>query len=125
SRWDNGVADLLFDYNLNASKSHALSEGGSSATSLSGSGTAGANFGPWRLRADWQASRYSDRGYTSQSMDWSRFYLYRALPKLGARLTLGESDLDSSLFDSFRFIGGSLVTDDNMLPPNLQGYAPE
>lgn len=125
SRWDEGVAGVLFDYNLNASESHMLSGSSFNSTNLSGSGTAGANFGPWRLRADWQASRYSSGNTTTQNADWTRFYLYRALPKMGAKLMLGESDLDSSLFDSFRFVGGSLVTDDSMLPPNLQGYAPE
>ncbi|HGU9824255.1 TPA: fimbria/pilus outer membrane usher protein [Enterobacter cancerogenus] len=125
SRWDNGVAGVLFDYNLNASESHMFSGSSSNSTSLSGSGTAGANFGPWRLRADWQASRYSSDYNTTQKFDWTRFYLYRALPQMNAKLTLGESDLDSSLFDSFRFVGGSLVTDESMLPPNLQGYAPE
>ncbi|EDW1731969.1 fimbria/pilus outer membrane usher protein [Salmonella enterica subsp. enterica] len=125
SRWDDGIAGVLFDYNLNASENHMLSGRRSNTTSLSGNGTAGANLGAWRLRADWQASRYSSGNTTTQSFDWTRFYLYRALPKMGAKLTLGESDLDSSLFDSFRFMGGSLVTDDSMLPPNLQGYAPE
>ncbi|MBD8216995.1 fimbria/pilus outer membrane usher protein, partial [Erwinia persicina] len=42
-----------------------------------------------------------------------------------ARLTMGEDYLNSDIFDSFRFAGVSLVTDDNMLPPNLRGYAPE
>lgn len=125
SRWDEGIAGVLLDYNLNASESHMLSGSRFDSTSLSANGTAGANFGPWRLRADWQASRYSSGNNTTRNFDWTRFYLYRALPKLGAKLTLGESDLDSSLFDSFRFVGGSLVTDDSMLPPNLQGYAPE
>ena len=123
SRWDNGVAGLLFDYNLNATQTKT--QGAGSSQSLSGNGTAGANVGPWRLRADWQASRYSSRGQTTQNLEWSRYYLYRALPGIGAKLTLGESDLDSGLFDSFRFLGASLVTDDSMLPPNLQGYAPE
>lgn len=38
---------------------------------------------------------------------------------------LGENVLNSDIFDSFRFVGASLVTDNNMLPPNLRGYAPE
>ncbi|WP_297203656.1 fimbria/pilus outer membrane usher protein [uncultured Pluralibacter sp.] len=123
SRWDEGVAGLLFDYSLNATRQFL--KRGDSSTSISGNGTVGANAGPWRLRADWQAQRYTSRSYTQQSMQWSRYYLYRALPTLGAKLTLGESDLDSGLFDSFRFAGASLATDDSMLPPNLQGYAPE
>ncbi|HIF2548596.1 TPA: fimbria/pilus outer membrane usher protein [Salmonella enterica] len=123
SRWDNGVTGLLFDYNLNVTKSHRQQDGNDS--NLSGSGAAGFNFGPWRLRADWQAQRSSSDGHSTQNFDWSRYYLYRALPKLGAKLMIGESDLDSSLFDSFHFVGASLNTEDSMLPPNLQGYAPE
>ncbi|MBU7321243.1 fimbria/pilus outer membrane usher protein, partial [Paenibacillus sp. SM 69] len=53
------------------------------------------------------------------------YYAFRALPQWGARLALGEDSLQSNLFDSFRFTGFSLVSDDNMLPPNLRGYAPE
>lgn len=51
--------------------------------------------------------------------------MYRAISPLSAKLTLGEDFLNSDIFDSFRFTGASLVTDDNMLPPNLRGYAPE
>lgn len=123
SRWDDGVAGLLFDYNVNGQ--HGWQTRGNDSTNISGNGVAGMNLGPWRLRADWQAQRYSSAGRHSQSFGWNRYYLYRALPGLGAKLTLGETDLDSGLFDSFRFAGGSLVTDDSMLPPNLQGYAPE
>lgn len=123
SRWDEGVPGLLFDYNLNARQQ--FSKQGGDNTSISGNGTTGANFGPWRLRADWQAQQYTSQGSSNQSMQWSRYYLYRALPGLGAKLTLGETDLDSGLFDSFRFAGVSIVTEDRMLPPNLQGYAPE
>ncbi|CUZ46503.1 Outer membrane usher protein papC precursor [Serratia marcescens] len=47
------------------------------------------------------------------------------MPALRSKLTLGEGYLDSGLFDSFRFGGLSLRSDDNMLPPNLRGYAPE
>ncbi|MBW6098502.1 fimbria/pilus outer membrane usher protein [Escherichia coli] len=28
-------------------------------------------------------------------------------------------------FDGFSYIGGSISTDDQMLPPNLRGYAPD
>ena len=58
-------------------------------------------------------------------MEWSRYYAYRALSALRLKLTAGEDYLDSGLFDSFRFGGVSLRSDDSMLPPNLRGYAPE
>lgn len=29
------------------------------------------------------------------------------------------------IFDGFNYVGGSVSTDDQMLPPNLRGYAPD
>ncbi|OKB67960.1 fimbrial assembly protein [Serratia marcescens] len=127
SRWDEGIPGLLFDYNVNAQTNKNLKRGASSYD-LSGNGTAGANLGAWRLRADWQANINHQTGSgqpTKQQLDWSRYYAFRAVPALRSKLTLGENYLDSGMFDSFRFSGASLVSDDNMLPPNLRGYAPE
>ncbi|HAV2137646.1 TPA: outer membrane usher protein [Serratia marcescens] len=127
SRWDEGILGLLFDYNVNAQSQQQLKQG-SKGYSLSGNGTTGANLGAWRLRADWQANLNHQTGSgrpTDKQLDWSRYYAYRAIPALRSKLTLGENYLDSGMFDSFRFTGASLVSDDNMLPPNLRGYAPE
>jgi outer membrane usher protein FimD/PapC len=133
SRWDEGIPGLLFDYNVNArnQSQHRNGNGngnGNSTQTLSGNGTAGSNLGAWRLRADWQANLDHQTGSgqpTHKQLDWSRYYAYRAIPSLRSKLTLGENYLDSSIFDSFRFTGASLISDDNMLPPNLRGYAPE
>ncbi|MGE2250077.1 outer membrane usher protein [Serratia marcescens] len=127
SRWDEGIPGLLFDYNVNARSQHQQRDG-SRGYSLSGNGTAGANLGAWRLRADWQANLDHQTGSgqsTQKQLDWSRYYAYRAVPALRSKLMLGENYLDSGMFDSFRFTGMSLVSDDSMLPPNLRGYAPE
>ncbi|MDQ0430950.1 outer membrane usher protein PapC [Pantoea agglomerans] len=126
SRWEEGLAGGLLDYNLNAQS--VRTSGGQSAQSWSGNGTAGTNLGAWRFRADWQAQYNISPLYSSGNenhWNWSRYYMYRALGHLRARLTLGEDYLGSGLFDSFRFTGASLITDDNMLPPDLRAYAPE
>ncbi|RTF25237.1 outer membrane usher protein [Serratia marcescens] len=126
SRWDDGIPGLLFDYNVNA-QTQKHQKGGSSY-SLSGNGTGGANLGAWRLRADWQANLSHQTGSsqsTDKQFDWSRYYAYRAIPALRSRLTMGEDYLNSDIFDSLRFTGVSLRSDDSMLPPNLRGYAPE
>ncbi|PIJ68294.1 fimbrial assembly protein [Erwinia sp. OLTSP20] len=126
SAWDNGIPGILLDYNLNAQATKPVK--GNSSRSLSGNGTTGANLGPWRLRADWQGNYNSTAGHGQRSekhFDWSRFYAFRAIAALRASLTVGESYLSSDIFDSFRYLGASLVSDDNMLPPNLRGYAPE
>ncbi|MEI9743873.1 MULTISPECIES: outer membrane usher protein [Enterobacter cloacae complex] len=127
SRWDNGIPGLLFDYNFNA-RTQKQTKSGVSNYNLSGNGTSGANVGAWRLRADWQMNIEHQKGSgqpTTKKLEWSRYYAYRAIPSLRSKLILGESYLESGMFDSFRFTGASLVSDESMLPPNLRGYAPE
>lgn len=122
SRWDDGVPGVLVDYNITAQSIHDGTN--DSRNNVSGNGTVGANAGPWRLRADWQG-RVDQSAQRQRSLEWSRFYAYRALPAIQSRMTLGENYLYSDLFDSFRFTGVSLNSDDSQLPPNLRGYAPE
>jgi outer membrane usher protein FimD/PapC len=42
-----------------------------------------------------------------------------------SKLTVGEDYLSSDLFDSWRYTGLSLASDESQLPPKLRGYAPE
>ena len=125
SRWDEGVPGLLIDYNMTAQSNYRRHD--TTRTDVSGNGTVGANAGPWRLRADWQGRVEKDReaGANRQRLEWSRYYAYRAIPQLRARLVVGEDYLYSDLFDSFRFTGAALKSDESQLPPNLRGYAPE
>ncbi|HAX9692266.1 TPA: fimbria/pilus outer membrane usher protein, partial [Escherichia coli] len=102
---------------------------GSQSQSLSYNGTTGANFGAWRLRADYQGSLNrttgSGQGGTDSQFTWSRFYLYRAIPRWRAKLTLGEDFINSAVFSSWRYTGARLESDERMLPPKLRGYAPQ
>ena len=126
-QWDDGIPGVLLDYNLSGQIGKQHHDNGT-AESLSSYGTLGANLGAWRLRADWQANLNHQTGSsqpTDKQFDWSRYYAYRAIPALRSRLTMGEDYLNSDIFDSLRFTGVSLRSDDSMLPPNLRGYAPE
>ncbi|EKT60197.1 fimbria/pilus outer membrane usher protein, partial [Providencia sneebia] len=127
SRWDDGIAALMLDYNLNGNVNNSYN-GGNDSYALNGNGVVGLNLGAWLFRADWQGRlnhATGSRQPVNKDFDWSRFYAYRALPNLAAKLVLGEDYLVSNMFDSFRFIGASVRSDLNMLPPNLRGYAPE
>lgn len=125
SRWDEGISGLLFDYNFNGQTTERKDRSGRS-DSLSGNGTAGVNLGAWRLRGDWQGQmQRSDDRPSQDQFAWSRFYALRAVPSLRSSLIVGEDYLDSNLFGSFRYSGVNLSSNDNMLPPNLRGYAPE
>lgn len=126
SRWENGIPGVMLDYNLNATYTNP--NRGSQSQTGSASGTLGANMGPWRLRSDWQGHYNRTGGHngvTTKRFDVSRFYAYRAIPSLMAKMTVGEDYLKSDLFDAWRFTGASLVSDESQLPPKLRGYAPE
>ncbi|AZE62713.1 Outer membrane usher protein PapC precursor [Pseudomonas fluorescens] len=123
ARWDEGVPGLLVDYSMTAQSNYQHEDG--TRNKVSGNGTIGANAGAWRLRADWQGRFDGETTDGNQRLEWSRYYAYRAIPELRAKLVVGEDYLYSDLFDSFRFTGASLKSDDSQLPPNLRGYAPE
>ncbi|TSB25741.1 fimbria/pilus outer membrane usher protein [Serratia marcescens] len=126
SRWDNGIPGLLLDYNANANVTKTRGDGQQQNASISG--TVGGNAGAWRLRADYQGSyahTTGKSGSSQQTFDFTRVYLYRPLPSLRSVLTLGENYVNSNLFDSWRYTGASLASDERMLPPKLRGYAPE
>lgn len=123
-RWDEGINGGLLDYNLNLQERRGS---GGKSSNISGYGVAGINTGAWRWRADWQGRYQRSENGVATPQEWGiqRVYAYRALPALAAKLTLGEQQLGSALFDGFSYTGGGLQSDDNMLPPNLRGYAPE
>lgn len=123
ARWDEGVPGLMVDYNMTAQSNYQRDDG--TRNDVSGNGTIGANVGAWRLRADWQGRFDGSTTDGNRRLDWSRYYAYRAVPLLRAQLVVGEDYLYSDLFDSFRFSGASLKSDESQLPPNLRGYAPE
>ncbi|ADO46987.1 fimbria/pilus outer membrane usher protein [[Enterobacter] lignolyticus] len=122
--WDEGIAGLILDYNLYASQYNP--NDGDSTQNLSSYGTLGFNLGAWRLRSDYQYSQYFTNGHsTSHDSSLARTYLYRPIPALSSKFTMGQYDLSSDLYDTFHFTGASLESDDSMLPPDLQGYAPQ
>lgn len=121
-RWDQGIGGFLLDYSLTGQYTRQL-DMHEDYTTLSGYGQTGFNLGGWRLRGEYQTSYYSA---THQfDFDMNQIYAYRPLPMMAAKLTAGEIYLDSQVFDTVRFTGLNLASDERQLPPNLQGYAPE
>ncbi|WP_176519202.1 outer membrane usher protein [Candidatus Pantoea floridensis] len=123
ARWDDGIPGVLFDYNANLNYTAAQRNG--EDTNLSGNGVTGANIGPWRLRANWQGQYTRDQRGSRHQLNWNQYYAYRAIKAWRAKLLLGENYLSTDMFDSVRFVGASIISDDSQLPPNLRGYAPE
>lgn len=122
--WDDGIAGFTLDYNLYASQ--YAPHHGDSTQNISSYGTLGFNLGAWRLRSDYQYNQnLADGRSVSHDGDFARTYLFRPIPAWSSKFTMGQYDLSSNLYDTFHFTGASLESDESMLPPDLQGYAPQ
>lgn len=125
--WEEGINGAFLDYSANVSITEEKE--GDKRTYLSTNGTAGINLGVWRFRGDYSAIYQKKRGgRQSQEIhdfDFSRLYGFTSLKKLASILTIGENYFYSDVFESWRYSGISLESDDRMLPPKLVGYAPE
>ncbi|HCB1499525.1 TPA: fimbrial biogenesis outer membrane usher protein [Klebsiella michiganensis] len=122
--WDDGIAGLMLDYNLYASQ--YTPNQGDSNQSFNSYGTLGFNLGAWRLRSDYQYDQsFVERKSTGTNSSLPRTYLFRPIPSLASKFTMGQYDLSSDLYDTFHFTGASLESDEQMLPPDLRGYAPQ
>ncbi|EJD6370839.1 fimbria/pilus outer membrane usher protein [Providencia rettgeri] len=124
SRWDDGILGAFIDYNATGRIVNKRTGDKGTESGITATGTMGTNIGAWRVRADWQTQK-GELNKGGQSWSWNQLYLYRAIRALNSRLTFGEQYLSSELFDSIRYVGASLETNESMLPPRLQGYAPE
>lgn len=129
SRWEDGITGIISDYSLTSQYNHSLgSNYASDAIYLSGLGVIGANLNSWRIRGHWQGTYnhiQTNKAEDVKELKWNNIYAYRAVRGLKAKLIVGEDYLQSDLFDSFKYTGIALRSDDNMLPPNLRSYAPE
>ncbi|PJG59648.1 fimbria/pilus outer membrane usher protein [Aeromonas cavernicola] len=120
-QWESGITGAMIDYNINGQFNDANQQ---SVTNISSYGTLGMNYSAWRLRGDYQTN-YSSGANSQRSSSVNRVYAYRPLPYMAAKLTVGEQQLNSQLIDGFRYTGVNLANDERMLPPSLQGYAPQ
>lgn len=120
--WDAGVPAFLLNYNLNSY--HTTSDRLSQTSTYLGL-RSGFNIGLWQFRQDSTGTLQSGANQPSQR-HWHNIdaYVQRALPGLGAVLSLGDSYTDGAVFDSYGLHGVQLATDDRMLPQSLRGYAP-
>lgn len=121
SRWDDGINALFINYRLDADNSQAQFSWEHSGTEATLSLDNGLNVGPWRLR--YQNTFWRDKeglhGSYSKAMS-----LWRSITPLRSRLTLGDGNTSSNLFDSLTFRGVSLASDEAMYPDSWRPYSP-
>ncbi|MCL7715565.1 fimbria/pilus outer membrane usher protein [Stenotrophomonas mori] len=119
SLWDRGVNAAFLDYSLNGRQDQVRGLG--TTRDLNVGLRMGLNLGAWRLRNDsyLTTGNRRDTEFSSQNT-----YLQRELVPLRSQLVLGQTYTYSPLFDSVRFLGVRLASDEGMRPDDEQGYAP-
>jgi len=117
--WENGVSAGLVDYSYNGYRSQGGFSQGNTSHYLGL--RAGVNLGAWRLRYHATASKDSSSGshYRGNSA-----YVERAIAKWKSRITLGDTATDGGVFDSLRFRGVRIDSDERMRPDSQRGFAP-
>ena len=118
--WDDGIPALTLQYDYNAYQSRF--DGISTQSNQYLGLRAGANFGAWRLR---QRGAFQWNNQNNQiHYQNSSIYLERGLSSWRSRLTIGQSSTDGQVFDSLRFRGVQLASDDRMFADTERGFAP-
>lgn len=119
---DYGISGLVFDYNMMGIHSRSKYSGRRQTTNVFRSyGSIGANIGKLRFRGNYQYDSQVDQ----DKFEWTQIYGFMDIASLNAKLYAGEIYSRSNLFDTARFKGVSLFTDESMMPSYLQGYAPQ
>lgn len=120
SLWDAGVPVAFANYNFNTSRNSAQhGKGAQNHSSLSLK--AGVNAGAWRLRNNSSLTSGTGRSNSFQSQNT---YMQRDITSLKSQMWLGDTYTTSQLFDSVRFRGFQMASDEAMLPDDERGYAP-
>ncbi|WFV09246.1 fimbria/pilus outer membrane usher protein [Citrobacter freundii] len=124
SHWDEGITGFILDYNISSTLTSYNHRDDADYTTYNG--TAGFNYGAWRLRSDYQGYRqnsFTNKKSQSEDLSLSRVYAYKNIKPWRSTLSVGENYIFSDIFDSWKYIGFGLQSDDRMLPPKLRGYS--
>ncbi len=120
--WDEGETVGFVNYNFSGARRTRSGQGRSQAQDQYYlSMRNGVNLGAWRLRNESSLTYGNDQPYRFRS---NRTFMQRDLTALKAQLTLGETFTDSQVFDSVRFLGAMVMSDEGMLPDSERIFAP-
>lgn len=116
--WDSGVSAAFINYQLSSNRNST-----DYATTFSNNlGLRnGLNLGAWRLRNE---SNLSSRTGQPNTFKSNRSYLQHDVTALKSQFSAGDIFSDSDLFDSVRYRGLKLASDEGMRADSERGYAP-
>lgn len=118
SYWDRGVNAGFVNYQANAR--HDLRHGEGQSSFFLGLSN-GLNLGGWRLRNESSLMRNQ---HQSTKFSSNRSFVQRDVMALKSQASAGELYSNGQVFDSVRFQGVQLSSDEGMLADSERGYAP-
>lgn len=118
--WEDGVPVGFVDYSFSTMRNLSSAHGPSRQQTNLGL-RSGVNVGPWRLRNNGFVTAGGGRSTEFKSQNT---YAQRGFNTIKSQLALGETYTRSALFDSVRFLGAAMASDEAMRPDSEQGYAP-
>lgn len=123
--WDDGIPAMLLSYSLSGTNRRGIYDNEFDSDNYFASLRSGLNAGAWRLRnySTWNYSSSHDNN-SEQNWDSINTWIQRDLKSIRGKFILGESYTPSDVFDSVRFKGVQISSEDNMLPDSLRGFAP-
>jgi len=129
--WEDGIPALTANYNLSAGRTrNSYQQSTTDSTNLFASVRAGANAGAWRLRStlththsEYSGAQNNSTSTTTQTQ-FSNTTLSRDIQSLRSSLVVGETYTRNDVLDGIPFKGIQLVSNEQMLPSQLRGYAP-
>ena len=116
--WDEGVPAGFINYQFNSNRSATEF---STQVSNNLSMRNGINLGAWRLRNESNLSTRTGHANTFKS---NRSYVQRDVTALKGQFSAGEILSDTELFNSVRYRGVKLASDEGMRADSERGYAP-
>jgi outer membrane usher protein len=122
SRWDDGINAAFVDYRLNYSHYQGDKyRNRERRRRVNAEINSGVNLGAWRLR---YKPVYQEETWDKPAWYTERAFAFRDIRAWRSQLTLGDNNTPSTLFDSVKYRGISLVSDDRMLPDGLRAFSP-
>lgn len=117
--WDYGIPATILQYDYNAWHTERINSPSFSTQYLGFRG--GVNLGAWRLRYRGSLNWNDQAGW---NYDNANTYLERPIIPWKSKLVLGESNTEGQVFNSIRFLGAMISSDDRMYADSQRGYAP-
>lgn len=119
--WNQGITAFLMSYDFSGSNADGENNNNQNYYANIRSGL---NVVAWRLRNYSVYSSSTGGASDENSFSSINTYIQRDIHRIKGQMIVGQTYTPADIFDSFQFTGAQLLSDDDMLPNSLRGFAP-